>query len=108
HWRAFVLHHRFDFTAQHPLIEFERRFALAIERQIRIELHRPLLWIMEKVLSAISSLRALARACARLRSPRSVRNRRARTAGEAPVRLPLLRRGERGNAWPIRSLLPST
>src|SRR5215471_13749208 len=42
HWRALVWH-RLDLAAKHLLIEFEGRLALAIERQIRVQLHGALL-----------------------------------------------------------------
>src|SRR6516162_10145823 len=39
HWRAPVRHHRDDLAAETPLIEFERRLALTIEGQIRVQLY---------------------------------------------------------------------
>ena len=43
--RAFVRHHRHDFTAENLLVEFERRLALALERQIGVHLHALLLML---------------------------------------------------------------
>src|SRR4030095_13681751 len=44
HWilflLAFVGHHEFDFTVKTLSIELERRFALAVESKVRIQLHR--------------------------------------------------------------------
>ena len=44
--RALVRHHRHDFTAEDLLVEFERRLAFALERQIGVELHGLLLLLM--------------------------------------------------------------
>jgi hypothetical protein len=38
-----VAQHQLDLAAQHLLIELERRFAIAVEKQVGIDLHRLLL-----------------------------------------------------------------
>ena len=43
--RALVRYHRHDFTAEDLLVEFERRLALALERQIGVHLHALLLML---------------------------------------------------------------
>src|ERR1700751_4815636 len=46
HWRAPVRHHSADLAAETPLIELERRRALTVEGQIRVELHDVLLSLL--------------------------------------------------------------
>ena len=46
HWRATVRHHRDDLAAETPLIELERRFALAVKGQIRVQLRSVVLSLL--------------------------------------------------------------
>src|ERR1700730_17371115 len=62
HWRAPARHHRDDLAIETPLIELERRLALTVEGQIRVQLHGVLLRcsrIERKVPTATVSWRAL-------------------------------------------------
>ena len=49
--RALVRYHRHDFTAEDFLVEFERRLALTLERQIGVHLHALLLMLKSMLIA---------------------------------------------------------